>query len=731
MIQSLYEAFPDALSKQNEYGATPLSLAVYWDASLDVLQFMLKESPETVHLKDEQGQDVIASAWHLFVHRVNDSKEEKRRVMYNRRIMNAANAPYHLDGPVGDWWEAMELLLKVAYHGTVEDPLPGGKMWRALHAACGLDVPNEVMLFALQIFSRQKFVQDELGRLPLHILAGRPTYIRQPFESERTTPSFLRLLKSNVRGTKVLDRLGRLPLHIAAASSRTWEDGIKDLVEIEPRALRTRDWKQRMYPFMLAAMKNKNQLMTKRRNRAERRARNKFNKWKSLPSEVKETELRDLMQEEEISEVDTVYNLLRAAPDLIEVGVSKLLQLQEMQEKQQRQELLRQEKEMEQELQRKEKEMEQERRRQQQEMEEERRRQQQEMEEELRRQQQEMEEVKKMEEMEDMKKQMQQLKEMKEMQKQIQQMKEMEMHEREEKLNKRERKKRQANKTHARKAPSESRDDTQGLKFGKQQQRKGSEERHRPKLRANEALTVQARSHVNELDEYQGGDYFDGSEHDYTSFVEERREQEYSHHRDTSEPATSMNYHLATASPRHRNRSASPASGSSKRSGGSTSRSNSSRRSDSKKHASRTGTKNEMSSPSSRRTRKDISSPSTRGKKREISSPSTKPVHLPPKPKSPRAMKTSNSNTIKSVRSHMSSGVSTTMSTKSPRGSSKIPPRSPARTGIKKTTDAKNRVVTGSARDASPPPSSPSSRKKSGLKERSRSPKRRGESYVI
>lgn len=47
---------------------------------------------------------------------------------------------------------------------------------------------------------------------------------------------------------------GRLPLHQAVISGRTMQNGVKELVNAEPRAVQTRDLETGMYPFCLAAI---------------------------------------------------------------------------------------------------------------------------------------------------------------------------------------------------------------------------------------------------------------------------------------------------------------------------------------------------------------------------------------------------------------------------------------------------------------------------------------------
>ena len=50
------------------------------------------------------------------------------------------------------------------------------------------------------------------------------------------------------------NKKGRLPLHQAVISGRTMRNGVRELVDAEPRAVETRDTETGMYPFCLAAI---------------------------------------------------------------------------------------------------------------------------------------------------------------------------------------------------------------------------------------------------------------------------------------------------------------------------------------------------------------------------------------------------------------------------------------------------------------------------------------------
>lgn len=67
-------------------------------------------------------------------------------------------------------------------------------------------------------------------------------------QSQHTKQDFERTVAS------VPNKKGRLPLHQAVISGRTLQNGVRELVQAEPRAVETRDVETSMYPFCLAAI---------------------------------------------------------------------------------------------------------------------------------------------------------------------------------------------------------------------------------------------------------------------------------------------------------------------------------------------------------------------------------------------------------------------------------------------------------------------------------------------
>jgi len=212
------------------------------------------------------------------------------------------------------FWHSMELLLMVAYLGTIDlseindnsddgDDLESSdgdeadnrrRKWRVVHTLAKTGCPSEVARLAVCLYPEQVRQRDENDDLPLHIavrssssssqwdateddahaladiesLAGDAggerevnsatgQIVRQSSLSyiPACAPVIKAMLESYPHAAACADGNGRLPLNLALVTGRTWRSGIADILEACPDALfGTRDTATRLAPFMLAAV---------------------------------------------------------------------------------------------------------------------------------------------------------------------------------------------------------------------------------------------------------------------------------------------------------------------------------------------------------------------------------------------------------------------------------------------------------------------------------------------
>ena len=171
------------------------------------------------------------------------------------------------------------------------------RQFRIVHASVGLTgygCPPELIRLAISIHPQQVQEMDEDGNLPLHIAAVASSYISNsntgelhmastaPAADEESSVSDLSFLScSTALKTNAFDtvirillghypaaariphgRTGRLPFVMAIeARRRTWEDGIKTLLDAFPPALESRRIPMDVYPHILSLIGNRDNVI--------------------------------------------------------------------------------------------------------------------------------------------------------------------------------------------------------------------------------------------------------------------------------------------------------------------------------------------------------------------------------------------------------------------------------------------------------------------------------------
>ena len=314
LIESLLFHCPSAVKKKNCFGVTPIFLAVYWRAPFDSLKMLLAADPEGATVRSESiGDDPISLVYHSLIY--PSSEDDFERVKNQRVLMNKANSLKKLPMDIRVEWVMLELLAKAAYHKSSFLDLPDAS-WRPLHALCALDVPPELVRFACRFHRGDLYDKDEEGRLPIHICASSPTYVKHPSKREAKHSLMRYLLHEDSAVAKIFDKSGRLPIHFACKNGKTWsKGGLKHLVEAHPSSLRIPDGVTGMLPFMLAAT-HKPSEAPNRRERAERKAANAFpnHDFFAFPESDKDDIVQAIYDKEEVEQLETVYHLIRSDP---------------------------------------------------------------------------------------------------------------------------------------------------------------------------------------------------------------------------------------------------------------------------------------------------------------------------------------------------------------------------------------------------------------------------------
>ena len=265
-------------------GDTPLHAACRFSAPMDVLVTLLQANPAPIMWKDYEGLNPLMRLWVRYF------------VLVGEQIISNIKQQSDITGDLIEAWEKSLLLLQVMYaiekRGRVEQNqvVP----FRAVHAASSVDCPRCVVRIAMVLYHQELLMRDELNRLPIHIAAVAPVFCvhdlrgegdqeKKESQNKYKEPSVIEILLCGERAAaRERDPHGRLPLHLAIMRGKTWDDGVKALVEAFPEALTIPDNQTNLHPFMLAASVGRGR-----------------------------------------GDCTTIYALLRAAPDLVQISLQQ------------------------------------------------------------------------------------------------------------------------------------------------------------------------------------------------------------------------------------------------------------------------------------------------------------------------------------------------------------------------------------------------------------------------
>lgn len=329
VLQLLIDACPAAVHRRDIYGRSPLWHAVEKRASADVLRLLLQADPSTallplvpasVRRKRSTTNNHAIELTYRSMRQTSSTKkpptsdneqEEQAKSRSKRKIPSSftpatplglawkqatyMNAHKRGRGKNTAGWNKAVLLLKAAYHHISLEKYKTSKtlsidfsVSNILHAALALNayIPDGIIPFILQKSPEQAFERDQFGHLPLSIVLS--AYFQGP-SSRRD--AIVKLLNINPKAASTPSADGRQPLTIALENGILWNEGIKDLIRANPKALQTIDKTRSrlyMYPFMIAACA-------------------------PLPTVTNPIS----EPEDETHRVENIYKLLRSAPDLV------------------------------------------------------------------------------------------------------------------------------------------------------------------------------------------------------------------------------------------------------------------------------------------------------------------------------------------------------------------------------------------------------------------------------
>jgi len=271
VIESLVQADPTSVGRQNGGGLTPLHCAIErYDTPVSVLMFLLESHPATAAQKCRRGFTPIDLLWKRFIEPDSYRSEEvKQQASSLRATMEDAvsleveeslpDAEVHEDGhgsitsqrqtganlylqdrpELRTFWEIMTSFIHGAFHGTTSS---AGTRTQLVHEAVQVECPPLLIQFAAVLYPEELMEpQEDSGRLPLHIAV-----------TQGSQDIIQTLLKLQPRAASVRDNNGHLPLHLAIQSLLPWKGAIEILVAAWPQSLTVVDPSTGLLPAMLA-----------------------------------------------------------------------------------------------------------------------------------------------------------------------------------------------------------------------------------------------------------------------------------------------------------------------------------------------------------------------------------------------------------------------------------------------------------------------------------------------
>lgn len=215
--QLLIETNPPGLRQRDIKGRAPLHYALSQEEiEINVVRVMVNELQDKVLMRDKRGTTPLD----LLIKKLGNYCDEDGETLSREGLL---------------LWDTFVDILR-----WVIDP---DESSTELHKILDLRCPLHVVLHALKVFPQQVSQRNARGRTPLHIAA-----IRQDSGAVIT-----KLVSMYPPAARMTDEEGRLAIDLAAEHGK--DSGVMEaLICAEPRAVDTRDLRDKRYPFISAAM---------------------------------------------------------------------------------------------------------------------------------------------------------------------------------------------------------------------------------------------------------------------------------------------------------------------------------------------------------------------------------------------------------------------------------------------------------------------------------------------
>ena len=289
-LEAMIKAHPESVRiASTAHRDLPIHIACRYQAKTEVLEALLKDYPETATKTTKWGWTPLMTLWDSRMNRRNPKDDEfwdkvmvLLRAIARSRLLNSVHFDaigfYNTNGCNADSDKPLSPI-------SLPSQEEGNFFVHAAVSMGGKNCPVEVLSHVMEKYPRQVFQRDQSSHLPLHVAIQKVSWSKH--RKRRIKPKEKPILESLLKAypgsarERIHSDHNRYPLHSALANGHSWSHGIEALFLAAPETLAVRDSHTGLYPFQLAAIPVEGEF------------------WFGIDN------------------LETVYQLLRARPDVI------------------------------------------------------------------------------------------------------------------------------------------------------------------------------------------------------------------------------------------------------------------------------------------------------------------------------------------------------------------------------------------------------------------------------
>ena len=283
------------------------------------LQLLLHHFPRKNEESLYAARRILTDHYHLGCRTMPDRELSYREEMER----NALDKKFKRSLFTLEWWKKIKCMLRFCGHENEKRNKEQFEDKHLLQAALSnCDIPPSLVQLLMVINPKSiKFQHPFNNSLLIHLICKNWRYNLFPHSKavgvdlEMDEPPMEQVLKIIVASDATLLRKryeDRLPIHHAVATGKSLEF-LDALIQKDQQTLMIRDAKTKLYPFQLAALPDVN------RNTALWAAKKVGDKqWKKMGPEMRSEVVEEVLEEQELEQLSTIFELLRRFPSALE-----------------------------------------------------------------------------------------------------------------------------------------------------------------------------------------------------------------------------------------------------------------------------------------------------------------------------------------------------------------------------------------------------------------------------